>query len=107
MRLPALIAATLSLSAGTCLAQNAPHNAPTMSVTPVAYSLSEDTAQAGLPDGFPDKGSRDLPFEMGQPDGSGFSDAPAAVTKPRGTVRLSAQRSKKAFGVPWQTGVFQ
>ena len=103
MRLPALIAATLCLTAGASLAQGT----PPMSVSRVAYSLSADTEQGVLPGGFPTEGHDRVPFDMGQAEGSGFSDAPAAVTKPRATVSLSAQRSKKAFGVPWQTGIFQ
>jgi hypothetical protein len=103
MRLAALLVVTLPLAAAPCLAQNA----PVMSVTPVSYALPTDTQDALSAKGLLTGDKREVPFEMGIPDGSGFDVQAATRTAPRAAVRMAEKRTKKAFGVPWQTGIFQ
>jgi hypothetical protein len=100
MRLAAVLLATLPLTAAPCLAQNA----PVMSVTPVSFALPAEVPSAR---GDVTDGKRDVPFDMGRPEGSGFDDVPAKRAVPRAAVRVAERRAKKAFGVPWQTGIFQ
>ena len=103
MRFMALIVATAPLLASATLAQNA----PVLSVTQISYALP-GAALDGLSDrGFPTDGNRDIGFEIGSPEGSGFDDAPVVRAAPRAAVRVADRRMKKAFQVPWQTGVFQ
>jgi hypothetical protein len=103
MRLPALVAFALAVSSGASSAQDK----PLADVARVSFGLAGATLAQTLPGGFPDDRFRDLPFDLGQPEGSGFRDAPVTVAKPRAKVRLANARTKKSFGVPWQTGIFQ
>ena len=100
MRLAALFVAVLPLMSLPCLAQTA----PVVSVTPVSYALDAAT-QDNVPDrGFPGQGVRDVGFEIGRPE---RPDLELTSAKPRATARMAAQRVKKPFQVPWQTGIFQ
>jgi hypothetical protein len=103
MRLAALVAATFPLTAIPALADNV----RVISVTAVSYSLPADPQGALSPRGFPTDGYRAGPFEMGTPEGSGYHGQPVRPVAARAVVRLADRRAKKAFGIPWQTGIFQ
>jgi len=108
MHLAAVFVAILPLMASPCLAQNV----PVLSVTQVSYGLPAE-ALAGLSTrAFPAGDKRDVEFDLGRAEGSGFDDAPVKRIAPRATVRVgqesaSRNRTTKPFVVPWQTGVFQ
>lgn len=103
MRPAVLFVALLALIPAGSLAQNA----PPVTVIPVSYGLPGDTLPSLSFRGFPTDGSAEPAFEIGRPEGSGARDAPALQARPRAVSRLAERRSKKAFGMPWQTGIFQ
>jgi hypothetical protein len=99
MRLAALFVATLPMTATLSYADDA----PVMSVTKVSFSQMSDVT---LDRGVAGEG-RQLGFDMGRPEGSGLGDTAVKPTAPRPMVRDAQAGSKKAFRMPWQTGVFQ
>ena len=103
MRLAALFVATLPLTATLSVAQDA----PVMSVTQVSYTLPAAALDGPSTRGFPTGANRDVGFAMGSPEGAGFDDQPVKRATPRAAVRVAERRTKKAFSIPWQTGIFQ
>ena len=103
MRFSVLIVASVALLASPLLAQNA----PVLSVTQVSFALPGNTLDGLSTRGFPTDGDRDIGFEIGSPEGSGLDTAPVLRAAPRAAVRVADRRTKKAFEMPWQTGVFQ
>ena len=103
MRLASFLVATVPMLASPSLAQNA----AVLSVTQVSFALPGDTLDGLSNRGFPTDGNRDIGFEIGRPEGSGFDAVPVLRAAPRATVRVADRRMKKAFQMPWQTGVFQ
>ncbi|MGQ0565996.1 MAG: hypothetical protein ACT4OK_13120 [Gemmobacter sp.] len=102
MRLAAIVAAILSLSAGPGLAQDP----ALLSVSPVSLSWPSDLAVRATGD-LPNDPGREGSFAIGQPEGSGFRAVPLTGAAPRAVVRSTQNRARKPFSVPWQSGVFQ
>ena len=103
MRLIFVMAAAFPCAGTMAMAQTA----PVLSVTQVSYSMPAGALDDLSADGFVTNDTRDVAFDLGRPDGSGARDTPVVRVTPRATVRVAQNRTKRAFHMPWQTGVFQ
>ncbi len=103
MRFLPLLVAAFPLSASLALAQNS----PVVSVTEVSFSLAAENRDVVGNPGFQAGENRDVAFEIGRAEGRGADDSAVKRQAPQATLRVAERRTKKAFVVPWQTGVFQ
>jgi hypothetical protein len=105
MRLFAMTGSVMVMLATGASAEK-PEGPGPVGISPVSYTLVQDNRVASLDLGFETGNDRDLPFDMGRPEGSG-TDLVTPRRAAKSPVRLTQTRAKKLFNLPWQTGVFQ